>query len=158
MVNFNSDQIISMTELQKLSLKKLRKMKLPLYVLDRKSEEGGFAITHLEAAPPSTKLSISHKKAKLPLSRFDFKGRGLFWDRPSLSNHRFTQILQNPDDPEFPWASTRVLERLRSAEALKLFTWDQIRDLLKKSNLRHFAKKPWEHALAYYDQKTQRHR
>lgn len=42
--------VISMTELQKLSLKKLRKMKLPLYVLDRKSKGGGFAIVDLNKA------------------------------------------------------------------------------------------------------------
>jgi len=42
------ENIISMTELQKLSLKRLRKMKLPLYVLDRRSKGGGFAIVGLD--------------------------------------------------------------------------------------------------------------
>lgn len=45
--------IISMTELQKLSLKKLRKMKLPLYVLDRKSKGGGFVIMDLDVLQDS---------------------------------------------------------------------------------------------------------
>jgi hypothetical protein len=46
---------ISMTELQKLSLKKLRRMKLPLYVLDRKSKGGGFMIAPLsEPTQPIT--------------------------------------------------------------------------------------------------------
>ncbi len=45
------ETIISMTELQKLSLKKLRKMKLPLYVLDRKSKGGGFVIMPLTETP-----------------------------------------------------------------------------------------------------------
>lgn len=43
------NNIISMTDLQKLSLKKLRTMKLPLFVLDRKSKKGGFVIQDLES-------------------------------------------------------------------------------------------------------------
>lgn len=83
--------IISMTELQKLSLKKLRKMKLPLYVLDRKSKGGGFMISPVTSGEETKTENASPLKAT-PL---DYRRLGLLWDHPSMTNEEFHEALKN---------------------------------------------------------------
>ncbi|HBF13027.1 MAG TPA: hypothetical protein DDW49_06520 [Deltaproteobacteria bacterium] len=141
-----------MTELQKLSLKKLRRAKLPLFVVDQKSKRGGFMIS---AYPAKDTPSPSFKAL---LDRYDFKGKGLFWDRPDQSNKKFFLILKNPKSPEYEWAVTRLFERLPSHELLKIFPLSTLSTLLKRAKVRDFIRRPWEHAFEFINQKTSHHR
>jgi hypothetical protein len=42
-------------------------------------------------------------------------------DRPDIDDKKFAAILKNPDDAEYPWAVSRVLERLRSEDVVFSF-------------------------------------
>jgi hypothetical protein len=159
-IPLNPQQTVSMTELQKLSLKKLRQKNLPLIVMDMKSKKGGFVILDYE-----TFLNLKEKKKdeKLPLpspslKQYDFRKKGLLWDYPEISNEEFAKRLKNTKHPEHIWAISRLLERLPSKEILKFFTIMEIKAMLEKANVRDFVRKPWEHAITYYHQKTSRRR
>lgn len=149
-----------MTELQKLSLKKLRKLHLPLFVLDRKSKRQAFVILDeatfrgLSPAVPDLPQPASSPAAM----EYDFRGKGLLWDRPDLSNEAFAKILADPNHPDYRWAASRILERLPSEEVLRLFSLEQISTWLNRAPLREAFRKPWEHALEYFRQKTLRGR
>ncbi|GEM_PF-3588864 len=148
--------IISMTELQKLSLKKLRKTKLPLFVLDRKSKSGGFVITH-EASQSKQLKKLYPLKYFPQLNAYDFKAIGFFWDRPDMSNKKFISILKNETHSEYVWAISRLLERLSSQEVVKLFPLSTISEMLNQSKVRTFVRRPWEHAIHYFHQKASRY-
>ncbi len=149
-----------MTELQKLSLKKLRRHRLPLFVLDRKSKRGAFVILDevtFRCLDQAERVPRKNPPRSL-LARFDFRGRGLLWDRPDLSNRQFVKIIKDPHHPEHPWAIARILERLPSPEVLKLFSIEEISAMLALAPVRASFRKPWEHAIEYFHQKTSRPR
>ncbi len=151
----NPKNVISMTELQKLSLKKLREMKLPLFVLDQKSKEGGFVVTsYSKEITELPEQNSAVTKCRALLNSYDFKSKGLFWDRPDLSNKKFSLILRNPKHPEYEWGISRFLERLSSEEILTLFPLPTIQEMLKRAKIRDFIRSPWEHAVNYFYKKT----
>ena len=126
-----------MTELQKLSFKKLNridKSKKPLLVMDRKTRSKIFVILDYEMyeqLQSQTQKTVTEPiKCKSQLEEFDYKARGLFWDCPQMSNQTFSQILNDRKSPKFSWAITRLLERLNSQEVLKLFTVEEIAALI----------------------------
>jgi hypothetical protein len=83
-----------MTELQKLSLKKLRRMKLPLYVLDRKSKGGGFVISGLNQDSDVGTASITSKIVPDPNLFWNLKQGATFDpDNPSDLDMYMQQVL-----------------------------------------------------------------
>lgn len=86
--------IISMTELQKLSLKKLRSKELPLYVLDRKSKKGGFVIVDLESFDKAPKKIPAEKIVPDPNLFWNLKEGATFDpDVPSDLDMYIQQVL-----------------------------------------------------------------
>ncbi len=142
----NPKSIISMTELQKLSLKKLRKTKLPLFVLDQKSKCGGFVIQ--EMGKLQNQLPFKQKKEAIP----DYRTLGLLWDRPDLSNEKFNQLIKKFDIQENSWAARRLLERAPSALVTKLFSLDELTQILNYVKLRPIFQEAWENAVHYWTQ------
>lgn len=140
----NPKNIISMTDLQKLSLKKLRKMKLPLFVLDQKSKSGGFVIQEMD----SHSVTSPQKKEIVP----DYKSLGLLWDRPDLSNKKFNRLIKKFDTQENSWAARRLLERAPSALVTKLFSLNELNQILNHIKLRPVFQEAWENAVHYWTQ------
>jgi hypothetical protein len=135
-----------MTELQKLSLKKLRKMKLPLYVLDRKSKGGGFVISDLknpEGPPPSS------GKISAPL---DYRAMGLLWDHPSMTNEEFQKALKDFSSENHDWIARRFLERVPSMRVKDVLSLEELRAILARVTLRPYFQEAWNRALHYWSQ------
>lgn len=160
MLNINPKSIISMTELQKLSFKKMAQRGLkknPLLVLNRKSHEGAFVILSYETYE---QWHATQQEHFLPnsLSRiqknFDFASQGLFWDRLQMNNKEFEKILHDPKHPEHGWAASRLFERLSSQILLQLFSLPTLQTLFQSANLRKEIREPWKHAFLYWNQKT----
>src|SRR3989338_8891098 len=143
--------VISMTELQKLSLKKLRKRKLPLFVIDRKSKKGGFVIvdagqyrqTPVRSQPPSRNVPI---KMEIP----DYRNMGLLWDRPDLSNRDFHKRLKDERHNENICAVTRLLDRARSDWVKKILSLEELQRVFPKVRLRPPFQEAWSHAIHYW--------
>lgn len=136
-----------MTELQKLSLKKLRKKDLPLYVLDRKSKKGGFVIVDLESfekktTPPSRKNS----------SPLDYKKMGLLWDHLSMTNEEFHRALKDPSSEDYSWVARRFLERVSSMKVKEVLSLDELKAILSKVKLRPVFQEAWSHAIHYWSE------
>lgn len=131
-----------MTELQKLSLKKLRKMKLPLYVLDRKSKKGGFVIQDLQAYEGQAVI-----KDSVPL---DYRAMGLLWDHPSISNEEFHEALKNPSSENHEWVARRVLERVSSMTVKEILSLDELKAMVSQVKIRPFFQEAWNHAVQYW--------
>lgn len=164
MLNFRPRQILSMTELQKLSLKRLRQLDLaaqPLLVMDRKSDRKAFVIvdyeTFLHGREGGDLEERGREKQKEKgdvLGHYDFRSRGLFWDRPELTNRQFVAWLKDPRHTEHVWAISRLLERLPSQEMVRLFSLSVVVEMLKHARIREAIRRPWEHAIHYWRQKT----
>lgn len=160
MLNIKLKNIIDMTELQKLSFKAMAKRGLkknPLLVLNRKSHKEAFVILSYEtyekwqAVPQENSFSKNLSPVE---KKFDFAAKGLFWDRPQLSNKEFEKILHDPKHPEQGWAASRIFERLPSQILLKLFSLPTLQTLFQSANLRKEILEPWKHAFLYWNQKT----
>ncbi len=158
MQGFKPSQILSITALQKISLKRLRAMKShqPLLVMDQKQGKQGFVIIDYDAycalhnppASPAANTSLN------TLRVIPFRERGLLWDRPDLTDAKFLRMIQNSAHPEHAWAVTRLFERLPSHILLRYVPWQQLAQLFKQARLRPALRKPWEHAIAYWRQTT----
>ncbi len=151
MTRLIEDNIISMTELQKLSLKKLRKRRLPLFVIDRKSKKGGFVIVDAEQyrKPPVRSQPTSGtipKKMGIP----DYRNMGLLWDRPDLSNEDFDNRLKDEHHYENVWAVTRLLERARSEWVKKILSLEELQRVFPKVRLRPPFQEAWSRAIHYW--------
>lgn len=141
MIDDPNKQIISMTELQKLSLKKLRKKKLPLYVMDRKSKKKIFMITVPGKADTPAGAAVP-----------DYRGMGLLWDRADLTNEGYHRRLKDGNHPENPWAVTRLLERARSDWVKSLITLDELKKFFPRVRLRPPYQEAWSRAIHYWTQ------
>lgn len=130
--------VISMTELQKLSLKKLQRMKLPLYVIDRKTGRKAFMISGPE----------TEKTATIP----NYRNMGLLWDRPDLDNQGFHERLKDEKHPENIWAVTRLLERARSEWVKQILTLDELKKYIPRVRLRRPFQEAWNLALLHWTQ------
>lgn len=145
-----------MTELQKLSLKKLRKRRLPLFVIDRKSKRGGFVIVDVEgyqktantgqSLNPPTPFLPKGKKGGFP----DYRNMGLLWDRPDLTNKEFHRRLKNEDHPENPWAVGRLLERARSERVREILSLEELKIFFPRVRLRPPFQEAWNRAIHYW--------
>lgn len=151
-------QVITLTELQKLSLKKLRNSKLgerPLLVIDRKTGIRAFVIIDYRAFERLTSVELDVKpRSKKGASSFDFHGRGLLWDRPQMTNREFAKALSDPDHLDHVWAISRLFERLISDEILKLFSISDIRAMLGRTRVRGEIRRAWENAIEYWGKKA----
>lgn len=151
--------VISMTELQKLSLKKLRKMKLPLYVLDRKSKKGGgFVIQDLKAYESQTDQGEVRKKPFIKDSTpLDYRALGLLWDHASMTNEEFHRALKDPSSENYAWVARRFLERVPSLKVRQVLSFEELKEILSKVKLRPIFQEAWNRALHYWSQTAQRH-
>lgn len=157
-------QILGMTELQKISAKRLHKLKksgAPLLVMDKKSAREIFVILDWEnyerlqsASTRAEKITPPPLHSQTALKALDFAERGLFWDRGDMKNADFIERLTNSNHREHAWAVTRLFERLKSSDILKIFGWEGARELLQKNRLRPAFMEPWQHAFEFRDQKT----
>lgn len=143
-----------MMELQKLSLKKLRKRGTPLYVLDHRSKrKGGFVIVDLESYSQESmeKKEGGSRRLKAVLHR-DWREMGLLWDR-EMTNHQFSRSLHDRDDPDHFWAVGRLIERLPSSVVTQMLSLDEIREALPKISLwPREIKEAWQNAVRYWSQ------
>lgn len=161
MPSFKPSHILSITELQKLSFKRLRATQRthhPLLVMDQKQGKRGFVILDYDAYcalnnPPSAPRP-RYKVSLKPLAAIPFRKRGLLWDRPDLSDAQFFAMIQKPTHPEHAWAVTRLFERLPSHILLRHLPWQQLAQLFDQARLRPALRKPWEHAIAYWRHTT----
>ena len=142
MDNIHKDHIISMTELQKLSLKKLRMMRFPLFVLDKKSKGKGFVIQALGQEPKIT--------LKKPVKILDYKKMGLLWDHPTMTHKSFHEALKNPKHPEHVWVARRFLERAPSSIVKNILSLDELKGMLDHIKLKPYFQEAWEDAIHYW--------
>lgn len=140
------DRIISLTELQKLSLKKLRKVGAPLFVMDIKSRRKAYVILDME----SYDAMVGHPNMGSRI--YPFRDMGLLWDRSKLSDQDFFVMLMDPNHREHPWAMKRLLEYAPSHVVTRLFSLEDLRKALKGVRLRPIYAKAWSHAIHYWSQ------
>lgn len=147
MDSFDSISTISITELQKLSLKQLRRRKLPLLVVDRKSKRQGFVILDVETYEKFNKKEARKERKSIP----DYHNMGLLWDR-EMSNQEFEKRIRNSDHSEHRWAVKRLFEHARSTFITEHFALDEIQTMLRGVDLRSFVQEAWRHALHYWSE------
>lgn len=153
-----------MTQLQKLSIRKIRGMNLgekPLIVIDRKAGLRAFVIIDYKTYEKN--LSGDEEKKDLgagrggdlkKISDYDFRGRGFLWDRPGVGNREFAKMLTSPAHADHAWAASRIFEKMSSWEMFELFSIDSIKDMLARARMREPVRRAWEHAIEYWSQKT----
>lgn len=170
MLALGKNQIINITELQKISAKRLSQIdssKKPLIVMDAKRKTGIFVLVDFETYEQmlqgdglvtprqSTDLLATTKKiGPAKLNKYDFASRGLFWDDATITNSRFRKILKDKKHPRYSWAVTRLLERLTSKEILALFSPNTIGEMLRDARPQNVIKQAWEEALEYWNKQT----
>ncbi len=160
MLALGKNQIINITELQKISAEKLRRIdssKKPLIVMDAKRKTGIFVLVDFKTYEQMQQGPVVPKEASTPAIKFtdfDFAARGLFWDDATITNKQFCNILKDKTNPRYSWAVTRLFERLSSKEILSLFSTNFIREMLKEARPRGSIKQAWEEALEYWNTQT----
>ena len=155
---FNIENILSITELQKLSLKRLRRMRPPLLVLDKKSKKKGFVILDMKGFEalkrshdlPTAPTLSPQKASSLP----DFRGQGLLWDRPTMTNRDFWHRLRDKNHEEHDWSARRLFEYAPSPFITQHFTLVEIDSMISSLKLRSPFQEAWTHALHYWTQKS----
>lgn len=153
-----ADRVISMRELQKLSLRKLREMKLadsPLLVRDHKRHRGMFVIVDY---PAFERLAGEGAGGRVPASTedIDFAAHGLLWDRPGMKNREFGRILSDAADPRHDWAWARVLERLPSRLVTGIVGLGDLRRIVARVKIRPRLRAAWEGALEFWTEEARR--
>lgn len=150
-----------MTDLQKLSLKKLRKMRLPLFVLDKKSnkKQKGFVVLDLEGFSQLQKeknpaVTFLKKKPIQKKNIPDFRSLGLLWDRPQLTNRQFFKCVKEPLHPEHKWALKRFLEYAPSVFVTHLLSLEEIREAISEITLRPPYQEAWLNAVQYWSKNS----
>jgi hypothetical protein len=156
-----ADRVISMTELQKLSLRKLREMRLdraPLVVRDVKRDRRWFVILDHATYGRLAGGPEDRPPKGLDLREIDFCGQGLLWDRPSMTNERFAEILADPGEPEHPWAWGRAFERLPSRLLTRAVGLEQLRRIVSVVSVRPRLRRAWEGAIDFWSAEARRRR
>lgn len=153
------DRIISMTELQKLSLRKLREMRLdeaPLVVRDMKRRRSRFVILDHRAYERLVEGDAGGTTPVPGLDDVDFADMGLFWDRPTMTNERFAHILRKRDHAEHRWAWARSLERLPSRLITRSISLADLRRVLTEVKLRSRIGDAWRNAIEFWTEEARR--
>jgi hypothetical protein len=148
-----ADRVISMTELQKLSLRRLRELRLaesPLIVRDVKRGRGRFVILDHEVWVRLAGGAATRHADTGDLLAVDFAGRGLLWDRPEMTNADFVGFLANPDRPDGRWAWRRLLERLPSDLITRTVPLPALRRILDAVRPGPRMRAAWEAALEFW--------
>jgi len=157
--DLHAERIISMTELQKLSLKKLREMRLdlrPLVVRDNKRKQGMFVILDHEAYRHLVEARHETAPDTTRLSDLDFAHHGLFWDRPTMTNDEFVELLADPGHLQHRWAWTRLLERLPTRLVTNAVALEDLQRAIGFVRLRPPLQNAWESAIEYWTEKPRR--
>ncbi len=154
MANVDIANVISMTALQKLSSKRLRKGRTPLFVMDFKSKKKVFVVLDmetfekLEGHPPSWPSAARGAQQV----GADFRKQGLLWDRSTMSNKAFESALRDSKNHEHAWALKRLLEYARSEVVTKILSLAELRKAVAQVSLRPTYKEAWSHAVHYWTQ------
>ncbi|MBF0104945.1 MAG: hypothetical protein HQM16_06415 [Deltaproteobacteria bacterium] len=160
MLDSNPKNILSMTELQKLSFKKITSMRLgdqPLLLMDKKINAEAFVILNYKTYETLQNKNVQKQNKQirpLQIKKFDFKKSGMFWDRPHMNNKKFADILLDTRHSDHAWAVSRFFERLPSQVILKILSFDTVIKLFEKAQLREPIKGAWKDAITYWNQKT----
>jgi len=155
MDNIDAKNILSVTQLQKLSLKKLRKYRMPLFVMDFKSKRRIFVILDaqtfegMESAASGIFGNNSPPKDKT-ISCIDYRAMGLLWDRPGTTNAEFHKMIKDPRCKEHAWAIKRLLEYAPSTIVTHLISLEELQSSLKNIPLRPYYREAWNHAIHYW--------
>ena len=154
-MQMNPESVISVAELQKLSIKRLRRLKTPLVVMDRKSKKRGFVILDWEGYETLQGMP-REKAAPAPVrSRgkpFPFRKMGLLWDRPDLTDRAFETRLHDPRHAEHRWAQRRIFEHAPSAVVTRYYSLAELREALNHIRLRAPLQEAWQHAVRYWSE------
>lgn len=143
-----------MTELQKLSLKKLRKMRLPLYVRDQKSGRGGFMVVDIQTFEKSLDPEKNIQRVKEVKVIPDYRQMGLLWDQAGMTNQKFHRALKVFNNPENHWAARRFLERAPSTLVKEIFSLSELKEIIATIPLKPVFQKAWEHAIHYWSKNS----
>lgn len=160
MNEFDVDRIINMTDLQKLSLIKLKRLGSPLFVMDRRAKRrgGGFVILDIESYRELRRFGAGSKSAKPSRKvrarrlEVDFRSLGLLWDRPEMKNSDFLTCLKDSSHREHGWAMRRLLENAQSSVVTSILTLDELRESMGCLTLRPVFRKAWENAIRYWSE------
>lgn len=148
---FEFKKTISMTELQKISFKKLRRQRGPLAVLDRKSKKRGFVIIDLEMYRNLTQSTLPVLRPATRMSSTpDFRVLGLLWDRPTMTSRQFYTRLKDPHHHEHAWAIKRFFEYAPSKVVTHVLSLGEIHAALSRVRLRPHFQEAWHRALHYW--------
>lgn len=154
-----SDRVISMSELQKLSLRKLREMRLedaPLVVRDLKRRQGRFVVLDHRGYERLVRCAGAAASGTRFPGEVDFASFGLFWDRPEMTNERFSEILADPASDEHDWAWARVLSRLPSRVVTRRIGLSELRERISTVKLRPRIREAWEGAVEFWTAEARR--
>ena len=84
------------------------------------------------------------------LAQVDFAARGLFWDRPGMSNDHFLGVLADPEHPQYRWAWTRASERLPSRAITQSLSLRDLQQLIRIVRLRPPLQRAWQSAIEFW--------
>lgn len=129
-------------------------MKLPLFVLDRKSKKGGFVIQDLKAYESTANQEEVLKKPFIrgTVAPLDYRALGLLWDQPSMTNEEFHKALKYPASDDHAWVARRFLERVPSRKVTEVLSLDELKEILSHVKLRPIFQEAWRHAVQYWSQ------
>ena len=144
-----------MTQLQKLSARKLAKYGTPLYVMDLKSKRKIFIIVDENAfeqimQKQQKQVRERHERPNAAEDVPDYRSMGLLWDHPNMTNQEFQARLKNPDHPDNPWAVKRLMEYAPSRFVTKIFSLAELARNIQLVSLRPVFKEAWSHAIQYW--------
>ncbi len=149
-------RILSVTQLQKLSVKKLRKKGSPLFVMDLKSKRKVFVILDMDTFENISGRERAEKISRADVqktgSRADYRKLGLLWDRRDLANVAFQNILDDAKNRDHPWAVRRLLEYAPSFLVTKMLSLATLEDAIETIPLRPLFKEAWSHAIQYWSE------
>jgi prevent-host-death family protein len=81
--------------------------------------------------------------------------KAVFWDCPSLADRetlrrQVEEARKTESADAFRWLLTRMLERGRAVDAMKLFSLAEIREGMPKLRLTEYARRKWTRLLQVY--------
>lgn len=157
MLETTPKNMISMSELQKISLKKLAKLSnnnSMLWLVDHKSKNHK-AYVIIDYDSLQQKLGPNQSLPPKPTAiakNIEFKKLGLFWDRPQMTDALFKSILSSSHHVDHTWAIIRLFERVPSELLIKHFSKEELAFWLGKVKLKKSLHLAWQHALNYWQQ------
>ena len=82
----------------------------------------------------------------------DFRGMGLLWDRPSMTNQEFYAALKNSQDANNLWALKRFMEYAPSKVVASVLSLEELSRAVQQVPLRTPYKEAWDRAVQYWSE------